>query len=123
MLGWRCHLLGLFAVLPALAVQLAIGGGIPRPNPVTRFANVEILCHGAADTGGAPAKIPVHPGDCLACPFCTAAYPHIPLVPPPPDLAPPCIRMAQPANLSSPPRAPSFRPWSPTQPRAPPAVS
>jgi hypothetical protein len=122
-LSCRRYLCGLFAVLLALAVQLATRADVPRPNPMAQLAGVEILCHGASDAGGAPAKVPVHPGDCLACPFCVAGSPTIPVIPSPPDLALPRVTLAQRPELPPPPRAPPFRLWSPTQPRAPPAVS
>src|SRR5690242_12153100 len=120
MLSRRFHLHGLFAVLLALTMQLVVGAEVPRLDPAVQVADVEALCHGTDDAGGAPAKAPVHPVDCLIHACCIAAHPQLPLVPLPPDLAPPHVRVVQRAELPPRSRAPPARSWSPTQPRAPP---
>src|SRR4051812_18385659 len=81
MLSRRCHLHGLFAVLLALMTQLAAGASVPRLDLTGQVADATTLCHGADDAGGAPAKAPAHPIDCLACSLCIAAHPQVPLVP------------------------------------------
>jgi hypothetical protein len=123
MLSRRFHLHGLFAVLLALTIQLAAGSGVPRLGPVAQIADVKTLCHITDDAGSAPVRAPAHPIDCLLCPFCIAAHPQILLVPLSPDLMLPRMRVVQRAELPPPSRAPPFRFWSPTQPRAPPFVS
>jgi hypothetical protein len=119
----RCHLHGLFAALLALVVQLGLGASVPRLDPLREIADAAILCHGAADTGGTPAKVPSHLIDCLLCSHCIAAQPQIPPVPVPPYLAPPRVQLAWRAELPPPSRAPPSRFWVVTQPRAPPFFS
>ncbi|MFL5284463.1 MAG: hypothetical protein ACJ8AW_26595 [Rhodopila sp.] len=119
----RFHLQGLFAVLLALMVQLIVGASVPRLDPFAQITGVETLCHATDDGGSVPARAPTHPVDCLLCPFCIAAHPQILLVLLPPDLMLPRIRVVQRVELPPPSRAPPFRPWSPTQPRAPPFIS
>lgn len=119
----RCHLHGLFAALLALVVQLGAGASVPRPDPLRQIADVAILCHGADDTGGAPARLPSHLFDCLLCSHCIAAQPQIPPVPAPPYLVPPRVWQVRRAELPPPSRAPPPRYRTAIQPRAPPVFS
>src|SRR5690349_17281751 len=121
MLSRRCYLLGLLSALLALMAQLSTGATVPRLDPLAQLVGAETLCHETHDAGGAPAKAPVHPIDCLACSLCCAAQPPIFLLPAPPNLTPPRVVLAERAGLPPPSRAPPFRVWSPAQPRAPPS--
>jgi len=124
MLNRRYHLHGLFVVLLALVMQLAVGASMPCLSLIGEVTEAEAPCHETHDTGGAPTKVPVHPADCLACSLCCAMQPPISLVPVPPNLTPPRIQHAHRTELPPPARAPPPpRSWSPSQPRAPPSVS
>jgi hypothetical protein len=123
MLSRRCYLFGLLSALLALMAQLSAGATVPCLDPVVQLVGAEALCHETHDSGGAPAKAPVHPLNCLACSLCCAAQPPISLLPAPPHLTPPRVVLAERAELPPPSRAPPFRLWSPAQPRAPPSVS
>jgi hypothetical protein len=123
MLSRGCYLLGLFSALLALMAQLSAGATVPHLDPVAQLVGAEALCHETHDSGGAPAKAPAHPIDCLACSLCCAVQPPISLIPAPPNLTPPRVQPAQRAELPPPSRAPPVRVWSPAQPRAPPSVS
>ena len=121
MLNRRFHPSGLFAVLLALMVQLGVGASVPRIDPVT---GVAALCHAEHDGDGRPSKAPLHPADCLACPFCAAlnaaAFVLVPVIDRP---SPPALVVVDKTALPPPATAPPIADRAPGQPRAPPILS
>ena len=124
MLNRRMPLLGLLAVLLALMAQLSMGASVPRVDVFAQTVGDQAPCHTADERGPNPSQPPIHPADCLVCPFCIAVHAPAPTliseraIPasrgivavlrpelPPPSTAPPCHH------------------WPPGQPRAPPIYS
>lgn len=120
MLNRRFHLRGLFAVLLALMAQLSVGASVPRIDPV---AGVGALCHAEDDAGGRPSKGPLHPADCLMCPFCIALHASFALVPVTDSPLPPAVVVVLKSELPPPATAPPAPGWRPGRPRAPPIFS
>jgi len=122
MLSRRFHVHGLFALLLALMVQLAVGASVPRLDPMVVITGAAALCHATDDTGGTPNRSPSHPPDCLVCPLCVALHAQaIPLIADAAVPAPPTIPAERRAELPPPSTAPPAPHRPPSQPRAPPA--
>jgi hypothetical protein len=115
---------GLIAVLFAMMSQLALGASVPRVDPIAALAGLAAICHVNDDAGGAPAKQPIHPADCLVCPLCVVAHmPSAILVSGESDPEPSNVAMVLRHELPPPSTAPPTRSRSPGQPRAPPILS
>jgi hypothetical protein len=115
---------GLLAVLLALMAQLGVGASVPRVDIFAQIVGAEALCHAADERGGGPSQPPVHPADCLVCPFCVAVR-----APSPTLIADVAISASRGTvavlrpELPPPSTAPPSRRWPPSQPRAPPFYS
>ncbi len=124
MLNRRIPLHGLLAVLMALIVQLGVGAGVPRADPMAALAGVDAICHTTGQSGDAPAQAPMHPADCLVCPLCVAVHlPTATLVAPTSSVMPPAVVVVQRHELPPPATAPPFPRLALNQPRAPPIDS
>ncbi|HEX3576509.1 MAG TPA: hypothetical protein VHU42_18070 [Rhodopila sp.] len=118
----RIPLHGLLVALLALMAQLGVGASVPRLDPFAQVIGTEILCHPPAGSGGTPA--PMHPFDCLMCPFCVALHaPAAVLVSDVSVLAPSALVVLLRAELPPPSTAPPSPRRAPSQPRAPPLYS
>ena len=122
MVGCRCSLPGLFAVLLALMVQLGLGATVPRTDPGTLVAGS--ICHVQDDASGGPSSPPGHPADCLVCPLCISVHaPSLPLLAAAVSLPSPPVVVVARIELPPPSTAPPSAQRSPNQPRAPPTYS